>query len=327
MSRYDSDGLRRVSPHLRAGVGVPRTRPVPVGGIRGFRHPAAAARLACGRAPWLSAHPAAHPGQRLGRSAGHARAGLYDADVAGTPPGSARPSGIAPPSGRIRRHHRRAVRVRRRPGRSGSLAGGIPPVLARATSTTAGSCTWSATTRSAEISRWPSSAPPSTARPGASTSSPSPCTCAPATAGVHSLNSSWRTDYRGGSGGIRVSSRPEEGPGGSVPPGQEEPAEAPGASGQYLPDSYFRIWRDATISIARITLSDSDRRSNWASRYRNFAPGGRRVTAGDGNMVPVGHIGHPRQAPHGAPGNTRNAGSQHWSRRRGHEYVRTYTRG
>src|SRR6266852_1262141 len=63
--------------------------------------------------------------------------------------------------------------------------------------------------------------------------------------------------------------------------------------------------RDATISIARITLSDSDRRSNWASRYRNFAPGGRRVTAGDGNMVPVGHIGHPRQAPHGAPGNTR----------------------
>ena len=65
---------------------------------------------------------------------------------------------------------------------------------------------------------------------------------------------------------------------------------------------YFRIWPDATISIARITLSDSDRRSNWASRYRNFAPGGRRVTAGDGNMVSVGHIGHPRQAPHGAPG-------------------------
>ena len=90
---------------------------------------------------------------------------------------------------------------------------------------------------------------------------------------------------------------------------------------------YSRIRRDATISIARITLSDSDRRSNWASRYRNFAPGGRRVTAGDGNMVSVGHIGHPRQAPHGAPGNTRNAGSQHWSRRRGHTYVRTYTRG
>ena len=72
-----------------------------------------------------------------------------------------------------------------------------------------------------------------------------------------------------------------------------------------LAGQYFRIRRDATISIARITLSDSDRRSNWASRYRNFAPGGRRVTAGDGNMVSVGHIGHPRLAPHGAPGNTR----------------------
>src|SRR6185437_3921692 len=30
------------------------------------------------------------------------------------------------------------------------------------------------------------------------------------------------------------------------------------------PDSYSRIWRDATISIARLTLSDSDRWSNWA---------------------------------------------------------------
>lgn len=67
-----------------------------------------------------------------------------------------------------------------------------------------------------------------------------------------------------------------------------EPAEHPGASSRYSPDSYFRIWRDATISIARLTLSDSNRRSNWASRYRNFAPGGRRVTGGDGNMVPVG---------------------------------------
>src|SRR5262245_50158073 len=32
----------------------------------------------------------------------------------------------------------------------------------------------------------------------------------------------------------------------------------------------------------------------------NLAPGGRLVTAGDGNMVSVGHIGHPRQAPPGA---------------------------
>src|SRR6185312_38190 len=58
MSRYDSDGLRRVSPYLRAGVGVPRARPVPVGGLREFRHPAAAAEFACGRA-------------RRGAAAGH----------------------------------------------------------------------------------------------------------------------------------------------------------------------------------------------------------------------------------------------------------------
>ena len=31
MSRYDSDVLRRVSPHLRTGRGVPRARPFPVG--------------------------------------------------------------------------------------------------------------------------------------------------------------------------------------------------------------------------------------------------------------------------------------------------------
>jgi hypothetical protein len=53
----------------------------------------------------------------------------------------------------------------------------------------------------------------------------------------------------------------------------------------------FRIWSDATISIARLTVSDSVRRSNWVSRYRNFAPGGRRITAGDGNMVPDVHPG------------------------------------
>jgi excisionase family DNA binding protein len=67
---------------------------------------------------------------------------------------------------------------------------------------------------------------------------------------------------------------------------------------------YFRISPDATISIARITLSDADQRSNGASHDRFSAPGGRRVTAGDGNMVSVGHIGHQRQAPSGAPGKT-----------------------
>src|SRR5579871_809295 len=69
-----------------------------------------------------------------------------------------------------------------------------------------------------------------------------------------------------------------------------------------LAGKYSRMHRDATISIARLTVSDSDRRRTWASRSRNFAPGGRRVTAGDGNMVPVDHKGHPHHAPRGAPG-------------------------
>src|ERR1700750_3244447 len=34
MPEKRGDGLRRVSPHLRAGVGVPRARPVKVGGLR-----------------------------------------------------------------------------------------------------------------------------------------------------------------------------------------------------------------------------------------------------------------------------------------------------
>ena len=74
MSRYDSDGLRRVSPHLRAGVGVPRTRPVPVGGLRGFLHPAAAAGLARGRARRGAAEGHHHPG---GRGAGGESAHAY----------------------------------------------------------------------------------------------------------------------------------------------------------------------------------------------------------------------------------------------------------
>src|SRR5882672_10191895 len=67
MSRYDSDGLRRVSPHLRAGGGVPRARAVPVGGLRGFIHPAAAARLARGRARRGAAPGHHHP---VGRGTG-----------------------------------------------------------------------------------------------------------------------------------------------------------------------------------------------------------------------------------------------------------------
>src|SRR6266700_1092620 len=51
MSRYDSDDLRRVSSHLPAGVGLSRTRPFPVGGLRGLICPAPAVRLAHGGAP------------------------------------------------------------------------------------------------------------------------------------------------------------------------------------------------------------------------------------------------------------------------------------
>src|SRR5580658_2753976 len=90
---------------------------------------------------------------------------------------------------------------------------------------------------------------------------------------------------------------------------------------------YSRIRGDATISIARITLSDSDPLSNGASQYRNFARGGRLVTAGDGNMVSVGHMGHPRQGSLGS--------GRHYKERRiavlvqeeRPTHVRTYTRG
>lgn len=53
----------------------------------------------------------------------------------------------------------------------------------------------------------------------------------------------------------------------------------------------------ATLRVARITQRDSDQWSNGATRGESFAPGGRLVTAGDGNMVRVDHMGHPRQAP------------------------------
>ena len=60
--------------------------------------------------------------------------------------------------------------------------------------------------------------------------------------------------------------------------------------------------------------------------FETSAPGGRIVTAGDGNMVTVDHMGHPRQAPKGAT-NTTDAGSENRSRRRGRQNVCTYARG
>jgi hypothetical protein len=60
--------------------------------------------------------------------------------------------------------------------------------------------------------------------------------------------------------------------------------------------------------------------------FETPAPGGRIVTAGDGNMVTLDHMGHPRQALKGATSTT-DAGSNIRSRRRGRKNVRTYPRG
>ena len=119
---------------------------------------------------WLSL------GEGRGRAAGPATASAIRALVYTTPMARARrrvarglaalrhlPAG----SGDIRRSSSRSSS---RPGPSAtwpkSAAGWRISTRTRSwSSTMAGSCTWSATTRCAEISRWPRSAPPSTARP------------------------------------------------------------------------------------------------------------------------------------------------------------------
>jgi len=52
----------------------------------------------------------------------------------------------------------------------------------------------------------------------------------------------------------------------------------------------------ATVRVARITQRDTTQRGSCGDSQKNFAPGCRLVTAGDGNMVRVDHMGHPRQA-------------------------------
>src|SRR5579859_6131946 len=79
---------------------------------------------------------------------------------------------------------------------------------------------------------------------------------------------------------------------------------------EHTPATISESEHDATKSIARITLSDSDPRSNGASQYRKLAPGGRLVTGGDGNMVSVGHMGHPRQGSLGSRKAQRDTGSE-----------------
>jgi len=70
----------------------------------------------------------------------------------------------------------------------------------------------------------------------------------------------------------------------------------------------YRIQTVATFRMNGITQRNFDHvisinGANGVTHHRNFAPGGRLVTAGDGNMVRVGHMGHQRQASNGARGN------------------------
>jgi len=51
----------------------------------------------------------------------------------------------------------------------------------------------------------------------------------------------------------------------------------------------------ATVRVARITQRDRSQRGHRGDSQKNFAPGCRLVTAGDGNMVSVDYMGHPRQ--------------------------------
>jgi hypothetical protein len=66
---------------------------------------------------------------------------------------------------------------------------------------------------------------------------------------------------------------------------------------------FFRIWPDATISIARITDSEQPAGGNGATRARTrkCAESYRLVTAGDGMMAPVGHMGISTTSSFGAP--------------------------
>ena len=52
----------------------------------------------------------------------------------------------------------------------------------------------------------------------------------------------------------------------------------------------------ATERVARITQRDTTQRGKSGDAHNDFAPGCRLVTAGDGNMVRVDYMGHPRQA-------------------------------
>src|SRR5262245_3949552 len=71
----------------------------------------------------------------------------------------------------------------------------------------------------------------------------------------------------------------------------------------------------ATERVYRITQRQVDQRG-LRGHAKTSAPGGSIVTAGDGNMVPVDHIGHPRQAPKWSLSTYQTQGSHYGSRRR-----------
>jgi hypothetical protein len=58
--------------------------------------------------------------------------------------------------------------------------------------------------------------------------------------------------------------------GGARSPNTRWRTEYPAGPADTFRASFLNLWRDTTISIARLTESDSDRRSNRASRYRNL---------------------------------------------------------
>jgi hypothetical protein len=66
---------------------------------------------------------------------------------------------------------------------------------------------------------------------------------------------------------------------------------------------FFRIWPDATISIARITDSEQPAGATGhpSARIRKYTYSHRLVTAGDGIMAPVGHMGISTTSSFGAP--------------------------
>jgi len=81
------------------------------------------------------------------------------------------------------------------------------------------------------------------------------------------------------------------------------------------------------MRVARITQRDRVQGGNGVTHIGNFAPGGRLVTAGDGNMVLVDYMGHPRQVPQWSQEQQQTQGSQYRSRRRGRQNVCTYAGG